>query len=319
MDSLIVQMGVLLLSLLLLWGGAEGLVRGSSSLALRLGVPPLIVGLTIVAFGTSLPELLVNVRSVLVGQGDIAVANVVGSNIFNVCIILGISALARPLKVQLSILRFDLPILLLVSFLGVALLWDRALSRSESGFLILGMAVYVASLVRRARQEPEASSDEFTIGAQTALPPVISLISLGGGLALLVVGSRLLVDSSVFLSRHFGVSEAVIGLTIVAAGTSMPELATSLVAALRRQDDISIGNIVGSNIFNLLGILGITGMIMPVSAPGITPTDFFVMLLASALLVPLMRSGMILRRWEGAVFVAIYLGYLWQLWPATLR
>jgi cation:H+ antiporter len=316
MDSLLLTFLVLAGSLVLLWLGAEGLVRGSVSLALRFGIAPLIVGLTVVAYGTSAPELLVSARAALDQQGDIAMGNVVGSNIFNICVILGLSALLHPLRVQLRLLRLDTPILLGVSLLVLVMLLDRSIGRGEATLLLLGVVAYTVLNVRLARKEPVEAAGAFAETVPPSSRPMwFDFGAIFLGLALLVLGARLLVDSSVTLARAFGVSEAVIGLTIVAVGTSMPELATSVVA-LRKQSDISIGNIVGSNIYNLLAILGVSGVIFPLSAPGLRAVDLGLMLATSVLLLPLMWSGFVLKRWEGGLLLLIYLGYLWSLWPA---
>ncbi|MFW6354313.1 MAG: calcium/sodium antiporter [Verrucomicrobiota bacterium] len=316
MDSVLVASLLLIISLALLWLGAEGLVRGSASLALRFGIPPLIVGLTVVAYGTSAPELLVSVRAAFEGQGDIALGNVVGSNIFNICVILGLAALIQPLRVQSRILRIDMPLLVGVSLVLVLLMLDGTVSRLDAALLAVGVLLYTLLNVRLARREPEAVAAEFadTVPAQPRAV-WLDLAFIAGGLILLAGGADTLVRSAITLARSFGLSEAVIGLTIIAAGTSMPELATSVVAALRRQADISIGNIVGSNLYNILGILGISGLIVPLQAPGLTHLDLALMLGTSVLLLPLMWTGFVLKRWEGALLLLAYAGYLWSLWP----
>ena len=309
---------LLLAGLLLLTLGAEGLVRGSSSLALRAGVTPLVVGLTVVAFGTSAPELVVSTKAVWVGQGGIALGNVVGSNIFNIAVILGLSAVVRPLTVHVQLIRLDMPVMIGVSLLGFLMFLDGGLSRWEAALLFLGIVGYTVHVIRKARSEHTQQVDqEFEEG----VPPVqralwMDLLYVTGGLVFLVVGARLFVQGAVDLARLWGVSEAVIGLTIVAAGTSMPELATSMVAAFRKQEDIAIGNIVGSNIFNILAILGVSGLVKPFDGGGVQPLDFYFMLGTSLLLLPLMRTGMRLNRWEGLVLLGVYGGYLVYLWPA---
>ncbi len=305
------------LSLLLLFAGAEALVRGSSSLGLRAGLSPLMVGLTIVAFGTSSPELVVSIKAALAGQGDIAIGNVVGSNSFNIGIILGITALICPIPVHLQILKMDAPLALLAALALPFLLADGHLGRVEGGFLVAGILGYMWLNVFLARREKvNLTIDEF---AQAA-PPIrgswmLDALLILGGLGILVLGSNLLVDHSVLLARELGVGEAIIGLTIVAAGTSMPELATSLVAAVRKQPDIAIGNIIGSNIFNILGILGVASLFAPLSAPGIRLHDYGFMIAFSLLLLPLLITGKMLHRIEGALLLALYGVYLFVLWP----
>lgn len=304
-------------ALVLLFVGAEGLVRGSSSLALRAGLSRLMVGLTIVAFGTSSPELVVSVEAALSNQGDISVGNVVGSNIFNIAVILGITALVCPIPVHRQVIKIDAPVALGVALLLVLLLLNQTLSRLEGVLLFSGIVAYTwMSVILARREPPPVSADEENILAVTTSRHWgvdIALILVG--LAILVAGSRLLVENSVALAVSFGISEAVIGLTIVAAGTSMPELATSLVAAFRKQPDIAIGNIVGSNIFNVLGILGVASIVSPIDAPGISTLDYAVMILFTVLLIPLLYTGRMLHRVEGAVLLALYFGYLLLLWP----
>lgn len=312
-----VEILLVILSLALLFVGAEGLVRGSASLALRAGLTPLMIGLTVVAFGTSSPELVVSLKAAFSGQGDIAVGNVVGSNIFNIGVILGLTALICPMAVQRQIIRIDLPIMLLAAVLLPLLLIGGLLSRLEGGLLIVGLLAYLGMTVYMARRmaTPDVA-EEFAEGTpQKTSHWAIDLLYALVGLALLVVGSQLLVDNSVEIARSFGISEAVIGLTIIAAGTSMPELATSIVAALRQQPDIAIGNVVGSNIFNILAILGISSATVPLVSEGVQLLDYAVMIGISVLLVPFLWTGLKLRRLEGAVLVVVYGVYLAVLWP----
>jgi cation:H+ antiporter len=252
-----------------------------------------------------------------VGQGSIALGNVVGSNIFNIAVILGLSALVRPVKVNIQLIRFDMPVMIGVSLLAFGLLRDGQLTRPEGALLFAGVAVYTITVVRMARrQHTEAVDREFADGTPKANRSVLLDVTyVLGGLALLIFGARFFVLGAVDLARWLGVSEAVIGLTIVAAGTSMPELATSMVAAFRKQEDIAIGNIVGSNIFNILAILGAAGLVRPFTSGGVQPMDFYFMLGTSALLLPLMRWGMKLTRYDGLLFLALYAAYLAVLWP----
>jgi cation:H+ antiporter len=303
-------------ALLLLFFGAEGLVRGSSSLALRAGLSPLLVGLTIVAFGTSSPELVVSVKAALDQQGDLSVGNVVGSNSFNIGIILGLTALLCPIPVHRQIIKIDAPIALGVAGLLLLFLQDKILTRNEGLVLLIGIIAYTAMNIVLARKEAsngKVSKDESLSGVSKNW--MIDIVFILGGLGILVLGSRLLVDNSITLAKAFGVSEAVIGLTIVAAGTSMPELATSIVAAVRKQPDIAIGNVVGSNVFNILGILGVASVISPIHAPGISWIDYAAMIIFTALLIPLLYAGRVLHRIEGILLLALYCGYLFLLWP----
>ena len=311
------QFSLIILSLIILTFGADFLVRGAGSLALRLGMTPLVVGLTVVAFGTSAPELVVSFKAAWQGQGDIAAGNVVGSNIFNIAAILGLAAMVSPLRVQLQLLRFDAPLMLLTALMLVGVLWDHQVERWEGLLLSAGIIAYVVFNVRASRQHHSPAIDaEFEEGVprRTKSPWVDTLLILGG-LALLVGGSRLLVDNAVAMARGLGVSEAIIGLTIVAAGTSMPELATSLVAAFKKEADIAIGNIIGSNIFNVLAIIGISGTVFPFSAPGILPVDLWIMFGLSLVLVPLLVSGHRLSRLEGVLLFLAFIGYTIFKWP----
>ncbi|MFN0067000.1 MAG: calcium/sodium antiporter, partial [Limisphaerales bacterium] len=289
--------------LVLLYLGAEGLVKGASRLALRCGLTPLAVGLTIVAYGTSSPEMIVSLDAALAGQADIAVGNIVGSNIFNIAFILGLCALITPIRADAQIIRREIPIMIGVSVLLLGVLWDRTISRWEGALLLAGAIGYTVYTLRAARRSPDP---QLAAEAQAELPRPAGglgrqIAFIVGGLLLLVAGGHTFVTGAVQLARLIGLSEVVIGLTIIAGGTSLPELATSFVAALKKQAEISVGNIVGSNIFNILGILGVCALIRPLSAGGITTVDLGVMLVVAVALLPMMRSGQSLSRWEAAV------------------
>lgn len=298
-------------SILLLVAGAEGLVRGSAALALRAGLSPLVVGLTIVALGTSAPELVVSVNAVRDGEGDLAVGNVVGSNVFNVALILGLTAIVHPLPVHGRVARLDAPVALGAALLLTLLLWNRDLSPLEGGLLLLGLAVYTANGFRLARREGVPDED-LPVPGRSRWQDAAFLL---GGFALLAAGSEILVANAVDLARAFGVQEAVIGLTIVAAGTSLPELATSLVAAFRRQADIALGNVVGSNLFNLLGILGAASLAGELRSDGVLPADFALMVLTSAMLVGMAFFRPTLGRLEGLVLFAAFACWMTWRWP----
>lgn len=307
----------LLAGLVLLYFGAEWMVRGSANIALRAGVPSLVVGLTIVAFGTSSPELAVSVKAGFTGLGDIAVGNVVGSNIFNIAVILGLSALIHPLKVNVQVLRIDTPIMMAVSVLLWILLADREISFFEALFLFLGIVIYTAGTIYMGRKNNVPVQD---VGYPAEYPPpkrpfLLDIVLIVIGLGALVAGSQVFVKGAIECARLFAISEAVIGLTIVAAGTSLPELATSIVAAIKGEEDIAIGNIVGSNIFNMMAILGISGMLNPIRSAGIGPVDLAFMTGTALVLLPLMHTGYRIVRTEGALLFLIYCGYLWFLWP----
>jgi cation:H+ antiporter len=308
----------LLLGFVLLYFGGEGLVRGSVALALRLRLTPLIIGLTVVAFGTSSPELVVSIKAALNDQGALAIGNVIGSNILNIGLILGLTAMIYPMKVQLQVLRIDVPIMLGVSLLVVWLLSDLRLGRVEGGLLLAGLLAYVSFTVILAKKlkpsaEVEAEYAEAIPALRGSVWRDVTLILCG--LALLVAGSHFIVDGAVSLARGFGVNEAIIGLTIVAMGTSLPELVTCVVAALKKEPDIVLGNIVGSNLFNLLGILGAAALAKPLIGTGIRMSDFLVMIAFTIALVPILWSFRKLQRWEAVLLLVGYVSYLAWRWP----
>ncbi|MDA0188825.1 MAG: calcium/sodium antiporter [Proteobacteria bacterium] len=296
--------------------GAELLVRGASRLSLSFGISPLVVGLTVVAFGTSAPEMAVSVGAALSGKVDVAVGNVVGSNIFNVLFILGASALIVPLAVHAQVVRQEVPIMIGASLLFAALAFDGRIGFPEAALLFAALVAYTAFLVVQSRRESRATADEF---AGEMPPPAawdahwgVQLLLVLGGLALLVVGAGWLVDAAVAFARAFGVSDLVIGLTIVAAGTSLPEVAASLTAALRGERDIAVGNVVGSNVFNVLGCLGLAGMAAPgglVVAPELLRVDLWVLLATMLACLPVFAYRHEIRRWQGGLFLLAYVAY----------
>jgi cation:H+ antiporter len=312
-----------LAGLALLVVGANTLVRGASKLALSFGISPLVVGLTIVAFGTSAPEVAVSVGAVLDGKTDIAIGNVVGSNIFNVLFILGISALIAPLVVNIQLIRQEVPIMLGASLLLLAFTLDGKLAFLESGLLLALLGAYTVFLVVQSRRETQAAQDEFAEAVQPASAGAwdshwaaqLGLIAVG--LAALVFGSDFLVQASVNFAKAMGVSDLVIGLTIVAAGTSMPEVATSISAALKGERDIAVGNVVGSNTFNILGCLGVSGLVSGdlglVVAQSVLVFDIWVMLAVALACLPVFMTGREIARWEGGVFLGYYVAYVTYL------
>jgi cation:H+ antiporter len=316
--TLLATLALVALGLLLLTGGGEALVRGATSMAKLAGLTPAVIGLTVVAMGTSLPELVVSVIAAVRGQPDIAVGNIVGSNIFNIAVVLGVTALILPLPVRGGVVRLEWPVMLAVSLLLVVVVRDRLLDRAEGAFFLLLFAIFTAYVVHLARREVTAMERaELTEEVeQRSLHPrrgreiVVSTGSVAIGIALLVAGGHALVEGASALARLAGMSERVIGLTVVAAGTSAPELATSLVAAWRRETDVAVANVVGSNIFNILGILGITALVgrTPVS-DAIVATDLWWMVGTALLLFPIMWSGRRIGRIEGALLVAVYVAY----------
>lgn len=311
----------LALGLIALYFGAEALVKGGAGLALRLGLTPLVIGLTVIAFGTSSPEMVVSVQATLGGNGAISIGNVVGSNICNIALILGLCALISPLHADRQVIRREVPIMIGVTFLALLFLADGHVARWEGALLLLALLAYTTITVRQARAataaaEAEADfADELGQGKPLALG--LSIVAVLGGLAILVVGSHLFVSGAVSLAASWGMSQLAIGLTIVALGTSLPELATSVIAALKRQSDVAIGNIVGSNIFNVLGILGVAALVQPIHAPDLAWLDLGIMVLVSVALLPIVRSGGRISRLEGAALLVVYIGYTaWLLRPA---
>lgn len=286
--------------------GAEALVRGASSIALRLGITPLVIGLTIVAFGTSAPELAVSVKSALAGNSGIALGNVIGSNIVNIGLILAITALIRPIEVQSQMVKRDIPLMILASMLFWGLLLDGELSLIDGAVLLSLMVGYLVFSYISSKNTTDADGEVIEEGPKN---PLLSMLFIAVGISMLVGGGILFVDGAVDLAKVFGVSEVIIGLTIVAIGTSMPELVTSVIAAFKGQSDIAIGNIVGSNVFNILGILGVTAIVNPVSALGFQPLDFIVMLALAIVVLPFAWSGYKIGRRRGAVLLFSYIGY----------
>lgn len=298
------------LGLIVLTGGAELLVRGAASLARRLGVSALVVGLTVVSVGTSLPELVVNLDAAFQGAGGIGLGNVVGSNISNIALILGAAALVRPLRVQAQVIRVDAPILVLVSAGLVALGWDGYLGRLDGLLLTGGIVGYVAYNVHLAQEASSAVQEEFQDAVSSVQPWWLDGGFIVFGLVGLVGGGHLLVEGAVEIAQTLGVRRIVIGLSVVAVGTSLPELATSVVAAYREQGDLAIGNALGSSIFNILGILGVTVLIHPLSTENLGIGEVAFMVGLAVVAVPLLRTQFALSRTEGALLVGSYLGYL---------
>ncbi len=314
----ILSIVLLVVGLVMLTAGAEWLVRGAAKLALAVGISPLVIGLTVVAFGTSAPELAVSIQSAFAGQADIAMGNVVGSNIANILLILGLSALVAPLVVHQQLVRLDVPLMIGVSVVAALFALDGKVGRLEGIVLFSGIVTYTIFLVIKSRRESDTSVVEEYEKEFGKEPPrgtrqiALNLLLVGVGLALLTFGSRFLVDGAVALARFFGVSEVVIGLTIVAVGTSLPELATSVVAAARGERDIAAGNVVGSNIFNLLSVLGATAAVAP---DGVAVTrsllnfDIPFMVAVAVACLPIFFTGNRIARWEGGLFVGYYVAY----------
>ncbi|MCI5798952.1 MAG: calcium/sodium antiporter [Victivallales bacterium] len=304
----VLQIAAGIAGLVLLCYGADFLVRGGVQIAKKFKVTPLVIGLTLVALATSAPELVVGCDAALQGAGDIALGNVIGSNICNIALILGLSALITPLRVNPNLFKLDVPLMLGASVLLAFFLWlSGGLNRLEGAVFFAGIIAYMAYSVHAARKSGEEVTEIEGDGKPLSIAFSIGLVLLG--LAMLVGGAKLLVGSAVWLAQLLGVTQAVIGLTIVAVGTSLPELATSVVAALKGERDIAIGNVVGSNIFNILAILGAAPILKPLKAANISPTDLAVMLFCAAVLYPIMKTGLVISRKEGAFLLLVYIGY----------
>jgi cation:H+ antiporter len=307
----------MVLGLVLLVVGAEALVRGASKLASAVGISSLVIGLTVVAFGTSTPELAVSVQSAFQGQADIALGNVVGSNIFNVLFILGISTLIIPLHVSGQLIRFDVPIMIGVSVLTYLVSLDLHIVFWEGVLLFLGIIIYTVALIRQSRRETAEIKAEYEheFGGEppkTRVGIAVNILYIVAGLAMLIFGAGWLVEGAIFIAEALGVSELVIGLTIVAAGTSLPEVATSVVAAIRGERDIAVGNVVGSNIFNILAVLGLSSALAPngiIVAPAALAIDIPFMIFVAVACLPIFFTGNTIARWEGILFLIYYVAY----------
>ena len=297
------------LGLFFLIVGAELLVRGASKLASAAGISPLIIGLTVIAFGTSSPELAVSIKSSWSGQSAIALGNVVGSNIFNVLFILGLSALIIPLRVSKQLIRFDVPLMIALS-IGVLMLGlNGSLGRLDGTLLLIALFGYLFFLYRHKSEDPGDGETAANTGDQ---PRWLNITFIVLGLLLLVAGSRFLVDAAVEIARNMGLNELLIGLTLVAAGTSLPEVVTSLVAAWKGERDIAVGNVIGSNIFNLTCVLGITSLVAPegiTTGPEVLGIDIPVMIAVSLFCLPLFFTGAIIDRVEGLMLFGFYIAY----------
>jgi cation:H+ antiporter len=302
--------------------GAEFLVRGASKLALSAGISPLVVGLTVVAYGTSSPELAVSVQAAFSGRNDLAVGNVVGSNIFNVLFILGASAVISKLIVARQLVRQEVPVMIGLSLLLLLLCTDGHVTFGD-GILLVGLLVgYTVLVIVQSRRQlkTEAGAGEAGDGSGWDRHWAMQVLLVVGGLGLLVLGANWLVEAAVAIAKDLGVSELVIGLTILAVGTSLPEVATSILAAIRGQRDIAVGNVLGSNIFNILGVLGISAVVGPQGlsvAPAMVVFDMPVMIAVAVACMPVFFTGHLIARWEGALFVALYASYMLYLFLAA--
>lgn len=313
--ELIINIGWVVAGLVFLYFGAEWLVRGSSEMAIRFGISPLVVGLTVVAFGTSAPELVVSVKANFDGNGGMAIGNVVGSNICNIALVLGFGAVIFPLVIQRQVIRREMPVLLVASTVFLLMMRDGEMDRLEAAVLFGGIVLYVITSLVEAKKEDLQECDDIPpelveaarSGGAGRIYLNIFLVILGG--IVLVIGADRMVFGGEKIARFYGVPEAIIGLTLFAFGTSLPELATSVVAALKKQGDIIVGNAVGSCIFNLLAVVGMAGLIAPLEGKGVTSVHYGVMLGVAIILMPMMWHRMKLDRWEGVLLVLGYLGF----------
>jgi cation:H+ antiporter len=311
MDAMLIIAGLVLLVL-----GAEALVRGASRLAAVLGVSPLVIGLTVVAFGTSSPELAVGIKASLASQAGITMGNVVGSNLFNILFILGLSALIAPLAVSQQLIRLDVPLMIVLSLLVLLLAMDGMLGLFDGCLLFSALFAYIGLLVRVSRKECPNVKHEyekaFGAGGKGSKDWIKNAVLVFGGLALLVLGSRWLVEGAVAMARDLAVGELVIGLTVVAAGTSLPELVTSVVASIRGERDIAVGNVVGSNLFNIMGVLGLSCIVAPggiAVPPAVIRFDLPIMIVVATACLPIFFTGGMISRWEGVLLLGYYAAY----------
>lgn len=296
-----------------LYWGAEWMVTGASRLAGSFGIRPMVVGLTVVAFGTSSPELAVSLIAVFEESDGIAIGNIIGSNIANIGLILGASALVSPLRVEANVLRRELPIMIGVSLLFIALLFDGQIDSTDGALLFAGLVGYLAYQLRDVFRR-NGTVDDAGLDSNRPSQHGRNALMVVAGLGLLVAGANLMIESGIVIARLLGISEVVIGIALVAVGTSLPELATSMVSALRGQSDISVGNIIGSNIFNVMCVVGVVSMIMPLEVD--RQLLFFelpVMMAFSLVLIPFMRTGFVLNRWEGGLLLAGYAVFIFYL------
>lgn len=315
-----VNLFLFVLGLILLVAGANWLIKGAAALASRWGVSPLIIGLTVVAFGTSAPELAVSLKAAVSGQADVGLGNVVGSNIFNVLFILGLAALIVPLVVAHQLIRLDVPVMIAASLLVWLLAVDGRFSKVEGALLFGCLLAYLGYLFFQSRNTNTDLALPVNLSARQK-PVWVELLYLALGLSLLVLGSHWLLVAVVAFATWLGVSELVIGLTIVAAGTSLPEVVTSIAAALKGQRDIAVGNVVGSNIFNLLGVLGLSSLLAPeglIAPASLVALDVPVMCLVACMCLPIFFTGSVVDRFEGGIFLLGYVAYVTFLVFAAL-
>ena len=319
MSGLMPDLAVLISGIVVLYFGAEWLVRGASRLASSLGVSPIVIGLTVVSLATSAPELVVCLVAALQGNPGLAIGNVMGSNLANIGLILGLTSLVHPLEVKHRVVWREMPVMLLITFAIYPIAFDRVLSRTDGLMLLLVLLAYLVWVFRSGHPDEIKSShgprDSMATSEEAA--SLLNLKDIGHvalGSAFLVLGGYCIVKGAVEVASALGISEVIIGLTVVAIGTSLPELATSLVAAMRQEVDIAVGNIIGSNIFNLTAIFGTTAIVRPIMIPEtVLSRELAGVVLMSLLLLPILRNGWQIKRWEGALLLTAYIGMGWWL------
>lgn len=310
MAQIIIKSLYILLGIAGLYYGAEFLIKGGVAIARKAGVSPMVIGLTLVAFATSAPELVVSVSAALEGNSDISLGNVIGSNICNIVLILGLCGFITPLAADRKLFRLDLPVMLISAILLTLLCFRGAeIGRLAGALLFAGLLAYTGWNVYAARKEKKHTPEEKQDRGSVQQSLFLSILFTGVGLAMLIAGAHFFLDGAKFIAKLFKLSDAVIGLTVVAVGTSLPELATSVVAAIKKEQDIAIGNVIGSNIFNILGIMGITPMIKPLANYSINMVDLGMMLFCTIGLLPVMRTGWKISRFEGALMLVVYCAY----------
>ncbi len=296
---------------LLLYFGAEGLVKGSASIAYRFGIRPLVIGLTLVAFGTSSPELAVSMSAALEGNSGIAIGNVIGSNICNIALIIGVAAIIRPVEIEIKVIKTDISIMIGISLLLIVLIIDGEIDFTDGIILSIGIIVYNVATIYFAKKQ--GVSDNHTNFIENRKKKYIDIAMLVMGMAGIILGASVFLTGAEEIAKKLGASEALIGLTIVAFGTSLPELATSVVASIKNEGDISIGNAIGSNVFNILCILGLTALVMPIDTEGISYADLGIMLFVAILLIPMAISKRRISRFNGFILLFIYILYIHYL------
>jgi cation:H+ antiporter len=311
-DSTFISIIYLAIGSVFLYFGAEGLVRGSSSIAFRFGIKPLVIGLTLVAFGTSSPELAVSLSAALEGNSGISAGNVIGSNICNIALIIGVAALIRPIEVEMKVIKTDISIMVGVTILSIILISDGIISFFDGVILTVGIIVYNVATIYFAKKN--GVSEDYAHFVESRKKKYVDILLVVFGLAGILLGANVFLLGAQGIAIKLGASEALIGLTIVAFGTSLPELATSVVASIKDEGDISIGNAIGSNIFNLLCILGITALVVPIDTTGISAADLAIMLVVAILIIPMAFTKRRLSRIEGAILLFIYFLYVAYLY-----